>query len=497
MNKRFETNPDAMKEALARFTGMLPRESFALLLEELKKPLHPAIRLNRLKVEPQAAIMNWAESYGWCVEQVPYCDEGWWITHYEKPISQPVEHRLGSYYIQDAASMLPVSLFDIQTEAHPLILDMAASPGGKTTHLIDRSRDLGLVIANDSSRDRITMLRLVLQNWGTMNTAVTRFPGEKYGEWFPNTFDFVLLDAPCSMQNLRSTEARPMHAISPKERSLLAIRQERLLTSALQAVREGGQVVYATCTLNPEENEAVLDAVLTAQPGSIEIIDISDRLVKPAPGLTEVTLDGIDHTFSSQVGNAARFWPHIYATSGFFAALIRKTGPIQGKTTRPPFLPLNRSALRQFSRDEQHELFDTFLQTYGFDFKPVMDEQQLSLWRRKEVIYAIPEMWWETFPGFPFQAVGMRVADDSKLITPSHEWVARFGSQFQRNVLNLPREEQDAWLRGEDLQLSLPSTYKKGSILVLKDEENRLFGRGKVLANRVRNLLPSRLVNFV
>ena len=229
--KTSEPGLPPIEQAIARFKSLLPEIEFALLLKELENPLFPAIRTNMLKVAPQEAIKRWEDLYGWQVKPVPFCDTGWWVTHSEQSISQPIEHRLGYYYIQDAASMLPVSLFEINPGERPLILDMAASPGGKTTHLIDRSADLGLVVANDSSRDRITMLRLVLQNWGALNVGVTRFPGEKYGVWFPNTFDLVLLDAPCSMQNLRSTEARPMQTISAKERSTLAARQERLLIS--------------------------------------------------------------------------------------------------------------------------------------------------------------------------------------------------------------------------------------------------------------------------
>ena len=88
--------------------------------------------------------------------------------------------------------MLPVELFDLKPDSDQLILDMAASPGGKTTHLISRSGDQSLVIANDSSPDRVTALRLVLQTWGAANTAVTNFPGEKFGGWFPETFDLWL-----------------------------------------------------------------------------------------------------------------------------------------------------------------------------------------------------------------------------------------------------------------------------------------------------------------
>ncbi len=83
------------------------------------------------------------------------------------------------------------------------------------------------MIANDSSRDRITALRLVMQSWGAINIAATQYPGEKYGAWFPETFDRVLLDAPCSMQGLRATESHGIRAISQNEILSLSRRQTR------------------------------------------------------------------------------------------------------------------------------------------------------------------------------------------------------------------------------------------------------------------------------
>jgi 16S rRNA (cytosine1407-C5)-methyltransferase len=218
-----QTAADVTAEALARYRPLLGEDEFAQLVAELERPLYTAIRINPLKVDPQPALSGWIERYGWTVQPVPYCEHGYWITAARVSPSQTIEHRLGYYYIQDAASMLPVELFDFSGHDAPLMLDMAASPGGKTTHMIARSGDRGLVIANDSSPSRINALRLVLEQWGAVSPAVTRFPGENFGSWFPDTFDRVLLDAPCSMQNLRSTEAHPMRPISDKERGALAV----------------------------------------------------------------------------------------------------------------------------------------------------------------------------------------------------------------------------------------------------------------------------------
>ena len=157
--------------------------------------------------------------------------------------------------------MLPPELFDYDSVEPELVLDLAASPGGKTTHLVDKLGDRGLVIANDASRSRIQALRLALERWGAINIAVTCQPGELFGAWYPGVFDKVLIDAPCSMEGLRTAESHPMRPVTGRERESLSSRQVRLLTGALKAVRVGGQVVYSTCTLAPEEDEAVLLAI--------------------------------------------------------------------------------------------------------------------------------------------------------------------------------------------------------------------------------------------
>ncbi len=280
MAKRKQKSPSPssspLSDALVRFQPLLSAGEFARLQDELQRPLHLSLRANPLKCpHPAQSAAEWAARYAWELQPVPYCPAGWWVTQFQSPPSQTLEHHMGHFYIQDAASMLPVELFDFTGLDSPLILDLAASPGGKTTHLISRANDRGLTLANDSSLDRIQALRIVLQNWGALSSVVAHYPGEKFGAWYPNTFDHVLLDAPCSMQGLRSTEAHPMRPITAREQESLAKRQARLLQSAFQAVKVGGQVVYSTCTLAPQEDEGVLQALLDLYPGAVQLDELT------------------------------------------------------------------------------------------------------------------------------------------------------------------------------------------------------------------------------
>ena len=130
-------------DVLARYRGLLGEAEFAKMLAALAQPLPQALRANPLKVDPQQAMADWCERYGWQVQPVPFCLTGWQILAADIPPSTTIEFHLGQYYIQDAASMLPAELFDFSGLEAPLILDLAAAPGGKTTHLISRSGDRG------------------------------------------------------------------------------------------------------------------------------------------------------------------------------------------------------------------------------------------------------------------------------------------------------------------------------------------------------------------
>ncbi len=488
--KRTPPTPRAgapIESALARFQPLLAPEDYTALLAELERPLYSALRANPLKCDPETDLPRWAGRYGWQLEPVPYCPTGRWVPQAETPISATPEHRLGFYYIQDAASMLPPELFDFSRVSAPLILDLAASPGGKTTHISARTCDRGLVIANDSSVERITALRIVLSTWGSINNAVTHFPGEKFGAWFPETFDFVLLDAPCSMQGIRTTESHPMRAITDHEISSLAARQARLLASAFIALRPGGQVVCSTCTLTPEEDEGVLDALLRQFPGAVQIENLQSRLRHPAPGLSKAGL----REFDPAVQGAARLWPHRFGTSGFFAALITKTASVNAPAQDSPARPLERTGFEPLAPAKTRDLIQIFRDEYGFDLNAPLADQDLSLWRRGPRLFAFPNTYLERFSALPVQSLGLPLGDESAgSFQLAHEWAARFGSRFQNGVVLLDDAQAQAWLRGEDLPLT--GAHPDGATLVIRDEWGRNLGRGRVLGEHLKNLYPKR-----
>lgn len=469
---------------------MLPAEDLKLLMEELARPLYSAIRLNPLKIT-RDELNELVLRHGWKLEAIPFCRQGYRVLQAETTPSQTIEHRMGDFYIQDAASMLPAELFKFSQMGRPLILDLAASPGGKTTHLADRILDKGTIIANDSSQERLTALRIVLQTWSTSSCAITGFPGEKFGGWYPETFDAVLLDAPCSMDGLRSTEAHPLRPITPRERTTLARRQANLLRSALQAVKPGGEVVYSTCTLDPEEDEGVLDLMLKEFPGAIEIMDIHAVLNRPAPALMrdETTV------FDPSIQNAARLWPHLFNTAGFFAAKLMKKVAIPFIVQKPPSRPLDQTGFTPLQQKNCETLIQWMMDEYGFDLRMWLEGFNLELWGVENKVLALPSQFLKHFSDLPVRFLGLGVAEKHESgFDPAHDFCSRVGKDFQSGTFTLTEGESANWIKGQDISFREAQQALDEKTVILKNSGGQFIGRGRVHHGQIRNLLPRRAI---
>jgi 16S rRNA (cytosine1407-C5)-methyltransferase len=397
-----------------------------------------------------------------------------------------IEHKMGQYYLMDAASMVPVSLFDMEIDS-PLILDMAASPGGKTTHLIDRSGDKGFILANDGSKGRISALRSVLSNWGGANFTITNYPGESFGAWFPETFDRVLLDAPCSMENLRPTENRPLRETTQDERLRLQERQTQLLLSGLASLKVGGQLVYATCSLAPEEDEAVVNAVLEQFPHALQIEDVSQRFTFHTPGITSFN----DQQFDPSLKHALHLWPHLTGMSGFFTVLITKVKSFAGERETPPARDFNRTGLVDLPTVETQQLTQELDQAFGFPLPAVLDEYHLRLMQRNQQTFLIPEAYLTHFQELPYEYIGMPLGKwANERFEPSAECISRFGHHFTTGQVTIADEQVQQWVSGRDIRYPQMENTPRGQYVLVRDPAGRNLGLGKLLPKRLRNMLP-------
>ncbi len=220
---------------------------------------------------------------------------------------------------QEEVSALPPVVVDPRPGER--VFDACAAPGGKTTQLAALMDDEGLVVANDSNLGRLSALRSNAERLGVTNVAVTnrdarRFSLDPFGS---EPFDRALVDAPCSCEGTVRKNPEVIDEWSQSHVEHVAGLQKGILRRAVQATKEGGVVVYSTCTFAPEENEAVLDHVLEAEDCRILPIDTD---LETRPGVTE--WDGEE--YDPQVADAVRIYPHHNDTGGFFCAKLEVGG---------------------------------------------------------------------------------------------------------------------------------------------------------------------------
>src|SRR3989338_2189733 len=156
--------------------------------------LRRSIRANTIKLSVKELKKRLEKN--WNLEQVPWCNEGFWIEHIEKErrdIGNLIEHSLGYFYTQEAASMIPPLV--LEPKKDEIVLDMAASPGSKTTQIAALMENTGILIANDYTTERMKPLSINLQRCGVTNAVITLMQGQWFKEML---FDKILLDAPCS-----------------------------------------------------------------------------------------------------------------------------------------------------------------------------------------------------------------------------------------------------------------------------------------------------------
>ncbi|MCX8015173.1 MAG: NOL1/NOP2/sun family putative RNA methylase, partial [candidate division WOR-3 bacterium] len=199
------------------------------------------------------------------------------------------------------------------------ILDVAAAPGSKTTQIAQMMNNTGLIVANDISQKRLNALIFNIERMGVINTVVIRRTGQSLGHILANYFDKVLLDAPCSLEGIVASTPKTLDKWTESSIKRLSKIQKGLINSAFKCLKPNGILVYSTCTFAPEENEEVIDYLISSNANAIcEPIIIANLKTRPA------LLEWRSKVFNDQVKNCVRIYPQDNNCEGFFVAKIRK-----------------------------------------------------------------------------------------------------------------------------------------------------------------------------
>lgn len=303
-------------EFRVRMRQLLGAEA-AGLFRALSLPPSVGLRLNGLRGpgEQLARLLPWR------LTPVPWSASGFVVEGDQAlPPGQHPYQAAGVYYLQDPAAMAVAEA--LAPRPGQLVLDLAAAPGGKSTHLASLLQGQGWLVANDVHPQRARLLVGNLERLGVSNATITNESPARLAQAWPGAFDRVLLDAPCSGEGMFRKSEQALNQWSPAYVLSCARLQDQLLLEAAQLVKPGGLLAYSTCTLNPEENEGSVARFLAAS--GFQLLPLA--LAGTSPGRPDWS-GGAD---LPELSGAARVWPHLAPGEGHFVALMRRPdGPAQ------------------------------------------------------------------------------------------------------------------------------------------------------------------------
>jgi NOL1/NOP2/sun family putative RNA methylase len=248
------------------------------------------------------------QAIGVQLDKVPFLETGYWVRKSKVSVGATAEYLLGLYSIQEAAAQIPATLFS--NLKGKTVLDVCAAPGGKTVQLTDLMGNMGVLVALDVKKRRLAALSNHLERCHVRNTIVYHLDARQASR-LKLKFDRILVDAPCSGNFAADKNWFKRRTIADVKRN--AKMQKEMLTEAATCLRDDGELVYSTCSLEPEENEVNIDWATKHLDLQIEEIDCHGQ-----NGLTEVFGSQLD----ASVKRCRRIWPA--ETQGFFVCKLKK-----------------------------------------------------------------------------------------------------------------------------------------------------------------------------
>ena len=306
------------KPFVERLKNIIPPQKYQETLTSFAQKRPTTLRTNTLKIKSNQLRKDLADK-GILIHPVPWYSDAFYLDNISlRDLEKTKEYSEGLLYVQSLSSMIPPII--LNPNPHQKVLDITAAPGSKTTQIAAFMGNQGELIANDISPIRILKLKSILNRLGVTNTKVTQKPAERIWLDYPEYFDKVLVDAPCSMEGRCSIwEKDSMKNWSVGNINKLSYKQKTILRSAVSAAKVGAYIVYSTCTLSAEENEEVVDWILNKEKGALEIEPIHIPHLSFLPGMTEWD----SKRYHPNLQKTLRILPDKYM-EGFYIAKLKK-----------------------------------------------------------------------------------------------------------------------------------------------------------------------------
>ena len=414
------------------------QDELPAFLRTYEEPYQRGIRLNPLKPVDEKLLPEGL------LEAVPWEPTGHYLS-LDSKAGADILHEAGAWYLQEPSAMIPAAVLNAQPGER--ILDLCAAPGGKTTQNALRMAGQGMIVCNEPIGDRARILSRNVERMGVTNAIVVSAWPEKLADVWPEAFDAIQCDAPCSGEGMFRRHPETRDEWNPESPAGCAKRQGDILDSAAVMLRPGGRLVYSTCTLNKIENEGVVEAFLLRHP-DFELMPFE------LPGL-------------SAPQGMLTIYPHRIKGEGHFVALLRRKGDGRAvwQTASPKNAPDKAAmkVLQEFLPGQQANLF------FGNELRYCPDFPELS--KAKGVTVLRSGLHLGTVKG--------------KVFIPDHAWAV---SNAAPAVPRVHLTEEEAWL------------YLNGQVIpadgkgwVLACYAGLPLGWGKVSEGMMKNHYPKGL----
>ncbi len=436
----------------------LLQDEYDNYLQCYDEPRYYGLRVNTNKI----SVEDFLKIAPWSLTPVPWIPNGF---YYDGDKIQPSKHPYyfaGLYYLQEPSAMTPASR--IPVEPGERVLDVCAAPGGKATELGAKLKGEGVLIANDISNSRARGLLKNLELFGIGNMMVISEEPGKLVEYFPEYFDKILIDAPCSGEGMFRKDKKMVKAWEEHGPEFFSKLQRSIITQAAAMLKPGGMILYSTCTFDPLENEKTVEYLLETCP-EFKICEMEgyEGFCEGIPKYVE------DH--SEEYRKTVRIFPHKMQGEGHYLALVKKGDDnAEGKNEKP--------AKPKGGGKKLPEELEQFLKELSWD----IDKSRLDI--REERVYYMPENL-PMLKGVRFLRSGLLLGEVKKnRFEPSQALAMCLKKEEYPRILDLPVSDDRVikYLKGETLDVEdITSRKEKGWYLVCVDGYPLGFGK---LANQ-------------
>ena len=323
--------PESFLKTMQKLLG----EEYESFLEGFDEKRQFGLRVNTSKMESE----EFARIAPFHLSKIPWIADGYFYKEEDAPAKHPF-YAAGLYYLQEPSAMTPASRLPVTPGER--VLDLCAAPGGKATALGAKLRGEGLLVANDINTARAKALLRNLELFGISNAFVTNEPPYILAEKYPEYFDKIMVDAPCSGEGMFRKNPAVVEAWQEKGPEYFSKLQKEIILHGADMLRPGGMMLYSTCTFSPAENEAVITHLLRERP-EMEVIPM-ENYEGFSEGITE--FDG--EVFDESCRLCRRIFPHKMPGEGHFMALLHKKGGVPTATGE------NHSTGEDVPTDESH-----------------------------------------------------------------------------------------------------------------------------------------------